>query len=425
MPQHKKRYISMLALILSGEAIFFLPFVLIRVFRPTVLEVFELSNFQLGIVFSVYGIIAMISYFFGGPIADKIQSRKLITFALVLTAAGGLVMATYPPIAKMKFLYAFWGMTTILLFWAALIKATRAWGTKDTQGLAFGFLEGGRGLFAALMATFAVGLFASLSPVDFELITLEEKRAAFSKVIIAVSVFVFLVAIFAWFALPTNTIKLKDKFENRSFGIIKKVVKMPALWLQAIIIVCGYVAYKATDDFSLFAKEVLLYNDVEAASVGAMALWMRPIAALGAGIIADRLSASKMIIISFTIMIFGGMAIGLGLFSYSLVWLYIFTIAIFSTGIFALRGLYFAIMEEGHIPLAYTGTAVGVISVIGYTPDIFMGPLMGYILDSHPGLIGHQNLFLTITGFSVIGLIAAIAFIKINARTTGLSIQKK
>ncbi len=406
----------MLALILAGEAIFFLPFVLVRVFRPTVLEVFEVTNLQLGIIFSVYGIVAMISYFFGGPLADRIQARKLISIALALTAAGGIIMASYPSIENMKYLYAFWGMTTILLFWAALLKATRSWGTKDTQGVAFGLLEGGRGLSAALMATFAVGLFAGLSPVDFETITLEEKRAAFREVIHYVSAFVFMVAILAWFALPETTTLNKNEGENSSLAVIKKVMNMPAIWLQAIIVVCGYVAYKATDDFSLFANEVLLFDDVESASVGTMALWMRPVAALSAGIIADRLSASKMIVISFGIMIVGATFIGLGLISYSYVWLYIFTIAAMSIGIFALRGLYFAIMEEGHIPLAYTGTAIGLMSVIGYTPDIFFGPLMGYILDSDPGVVGHQNLFLVLAGFSVIGLAASIVFRQISAQ---------
>ena len=409
-----KRTISMLALILAGEAIFFLPFVLVRVFRPTVLEVFEVTNLELGIIFSMYGIIAMISYFFGGPLADKFQARKLISIALVLTGVGGIALSTYPSIENMRWLYAFWGMTTIFLFWAALLKATRAWGTKNTQGVSFGLLEGGRGLSAALMATFAVGLFASLSPVDFDTISLEEKRVAFREVILYVSGFVFLVAIFAWFAIPHTITLAKGKEENKSLLVIKKVAKMPAIWLQAIIIVCGYSAYKATDDFSLFASDVLNFNDVESAGVGTMALWMRPIAALTAGIIADRLSASKMIIISFSIMIIGAIFIGLGLISYNLVWFYIFTIAVMSTGIFALRGLYFAIMEEGNIPLVYTGTAIGIMSVIGYTPDIFFGPLMGYVLDSNPGVIGHQNLFFVIAGFSVIGLIAAIAFRKVS-----------
>lgn len=50
----------MAVLILAGEAIFILPFVLARVFRPTLLEVFEITNFELGMYFSAYGIVAMV-----------------------------------------------------------------------------------------------------------------------------------------------------------------------------------------------------------------------------------------------------------------------------------------------------------------------------------------------------------------------------
>ena len=41
----------LLTLIAVGEAIFLLPFVLARVFRPTFLDVFRVTNFQLGTVF--------------------------------------------------------------------------------------------------------------------------------------------------------------------------------------------------------------------------------------------------------------------------------------------------------------------------------------------------------------------------------------
>ena len=72
----------MLALIVAGEAVFFLPFVLPRVFRSTLLEVFQLTNLQLGIAFSVYGAVAMLAYFLGGPLADRFSARKMMAFAL-------------------------------------------------------------------------------------------------------------------------------------------------------------------------------------------------------------------------------------------------------------------------------------------------------------------------------------------------------
>ncbi|MBA22367.1 MAG: MFS transporter, partial [Flavobacteriales bacterium] len=45
---------QILLLILAGESIFILPFVLARIFRPTFLDVFELTNLQLGSCFSIY-----------------------------------------------------------------------------------------------------------------------------------------------------------------------------------------------------------------------------------------------------------------------------------------------------------------------------------------------------------------------------------
>ena len=44
------RLMTMIALIIAGEAIFSLPFHVTRFFRPTFLEVFEFSNMQLGLV---------------------------------------------------------------------------------------------------------------------------------------------------------------------------------------------------------------------------------------------------------------------------------------------------------------------------------------------------------------------------------------
>jgi Na+/melibiose symporter-like transporter len=90
--------------------------------------------------------------------------------------------------------------------------------------------------------------------------------------------------------------------------------------------------------------------------------------------------------------------------------LYLLAVIGASLGIFALRGLYYAIMQEGKVPLAFTGSAVGMVSVVGYTPDIFMGPVMGYLLDEFPGPLGHQRVFLVVAGFALAGLAASAVF---------------
>ena len=411
---NSRRIFALLALIVAGESIFFLPFVLPRVFRPTILEVFGLTNTELGAATAAYGFVAMVAYALGGPLADLFCSRKLIAIALVSTSLGGIVLWQVPTLATLKLLYAYWGFTTVALFWAALIRATRQWGGKLTQGSAFGLLDGGRGLLTAVTGSCVVAIYASLLPTDVESASLEVRASALQQVIFILASITCVAAILIWLLLPKrNAIEQADT-PNWSLRGTWQVASMPVVWLQAFIIICAYVGYKATDDFSLYAKEVLQLNEVEAARVGTYSLWMRPLAVIAAGFLADRFGSGKMTVVSFALLTAGSAALASDILTASMYVPYIVTMVCASLGIFALRGLYYAIMEEGQVPLAYTGSAVGLVSVIGYTPDIFMGPLMGYLLDSAPGASGHRHVFIAVTIFSVAGVIASLTFIKLS-----------
>ena len=62
--------------------------------------------------------------------------------------------------------------------------------------------------------------------------------------------------------------------------------------------------------------------------------------------------------------------------------MFFFSLVILAVGTYSIRALYFAVLKEANISFALTGTAVGIISVVGYSPDIFAGPIMGYLLDN-------------------------------------------
>jgi MFS family permease len=391
----KGKTITLITLIIAGESIFFLPFVLARVFRPTLLDLFHISNTELGLWFSIYGVVAMVSYLLGGPLADRFPARNLMAYALWLTAAGGVLMSLVPSSRFMLWLYAFWGFTTICLFWAAMIRATREWGGINFQGRAFGWLEGGRGGVAALMATLSFLLFSQVRNLQW--------------VILATSAMTLLSGILVWVFIPR---KSPEQAGTRSGEVIRAVftlLRMRNTWLLAIIILCAYSGYKITDVYSLFARDVLGFSEVNAAGVGSIALWIRALVAVLAGYLADRFRRIGVIVVTFALTLAGGLLLGLEVFQGAST-LLLLNLGLTAVGIYGVRALYFAVMQEAKIPVGLTGTAVGIVSFAGFAPEIFISPWMGHLLDRSPGAAGHADVFILLSAFALAGLVAAWLF---------------
>lgn len=97
-------------------------------------------------------------------------------------------------------------------------------------------------------------------------------------------------------------------------------------------------------------------------------------------------------------------------------WLLFTVVATTCAAIYGLRGLYFAIFKEAGIPPALTGTAAGIVSVVGYTPDIFIGPINGYLTDTYPGALGHEYFFAVLAGFAVLGFLSTLGFVWVTKR---------
>jgi sugar phosphate permease len=404
----------MLALIIAGEIVFGLPFHTARFFRPTLLEVFGFTNTQLGDLFAVYGITAMISYFPGGALADRFPARALLTASLFATGVGGLFMATIPAAMPMAALYGCWGVTTIFLFWGALIRATREWGGESTQGLAFGVLEGGRGLVAALVATLALAVFAALMPDNVAQASDQARRAGMQSIILVYTAAAFVTGALAWFTVPVpDAAGYRNPHPLQGMAL---VLQRPVIWAHAAVIVCAYCGYKGLDNYSLYAVQVLGMDEVRGAALSTWGSWIRPVAAVAAGVLADRFDAARSIGVAFAVLALSWLALGLSPAAgaaLNIVYLNLFVTAF---ALFALRGIYFALLEENRTPPYLTGAAVGLVSLVGYTPEIFFAPITGRILDANPGVTGFRHYFLFLAGIAMLGILVVLALLALRAR---------
>ena len=157
----------------------------------------------------------------------------------------------------------------------------------------------------------------------------------------------------------------------------------------------------------------MLYDQVKSAKVGTFLQFLRPTTGILLGLLVDRFRISFVLMLSFVASIIGGALFASGLIEPSLTILFFISVIVIAIGVYAARALYFAVMQEGKIPIVLTGTAVGLISLVGYTPDIFASATFGYLLDANKGeAIGFQNVFWMFTGFSVVGAITAFVYHK-------------
>lgn len=394
----------MAVLSVSGGMIFLAPF-LREVYYIPMQEAMDLSNTQMGMLMGVFGTVSMLMYFPGGWLADRVSSRKLITLGMLATGGSGLYFATYPSYTINLLLHAFWGISITFVFWGAMIKVTRGWAPASEQGRAFGILETGRGLSEVFAHSALLALFAWLGST----------YAALSTVIFTFSIVNIGLGIAAWFLIEDSARGAASARDKIGLDQVIQVLKTPTVWLISIVILCAYSAYWGSFFFTPYASDVFLMSVTMAGVLSVGRMWLKPFAALAAGFLGDRFGIAKSVAASLGITAASFALFALTPANPAVLPLVILNVAVSATFIFALRGIYFALLEEGGIPLALTGTAAGVASAIGFIPDIYMPMVGGYLLDSYPGVDGYRLLFGFVAVLAVIGFTAAILILRVQA----------
>ena len=401
-PFRSRPILLILLIACAGEMIFSLPFHLVRFFRPFFLDAFSLSNRQLGDLFAAYGVIAMLSYFPGGLIADRFSSRVLMSVSLLATAAGGVLLLLSTDARGLLIVYLIWGLTTILLFWAAMIRTTRALAGPLTQGVSFGLLDGVRGLVAAGAASIAVLVFSSSIQGPSAELSHDDTVTALRAVITFYTGLTAAIAVALFALLPRD-----ERVEASATGVNFQLASDRRVLFQAAIIFCAYCGYKGLDFYTLYFVSALDYNGVEAAQLQANLAYLRPVAAISAGLVADRYRASRVITIAFMVLAGAYLAAGMLPARSDSATLIVINIALTSFAVFALRGVYFALVDEADVAFRTTGLAVGIVSTVGFLPDIFFAPVAGRIIDLNPGIVGFQIFFGALAGLALLGGVCA------------------
>ena len=415
-----RRYLQLAVITVAAGAIY--PLLYLRQnFEVSMLETFDITATQLGQCNSILGVLFVLTYLPSGALADRVAPRYLMSASLLVAGLLGLWFSATPSFAELLLIYAGWGIATGLTFWSAHIKAVALLARKDEQGRFFGILDGGRGLFEALLATVAVAAFA------IWLGTGQTTDAALRRVI---WLYVGNMLVLAPIVLLLVDDRRSDDARRQTVSLaqtvadFKLVFAKPEVWLAAICIMAGYQLFFATYAFSAYMQQNFGLTAVAVGMITVAKLWMRPIGAVGAGFIGDYLNREKVLGV---LLVLGSAALAslavLPLDAAMALLLVIVLIVGLVT--YAVRGVYWATLESCDVPDRVKGLAVGGISLIGYAPDIYLPLIRGTLVDRIPGQWGYGIYFLAIAGFGIVGALAAWRLARITASRRSGQVQSE
>ena len=368
-----KKYGTLLLLATGAGIIFQLPYIRETFYVP-IQNAMNLSNAQMGLLSSGYATMSLFSYFIGGIIADKFSARKLLTFSFIATGALGLWFSTFPGYTISRVIFVLMGISTIITYWSACIKATRMLGTEEEQGRLFGLQEGLRGIMNALLV---FGMTAAFTHFADEVAGASAAIKVCSIVVIIIGILNFI------FIEDTKKEENSESFIEVTKGMFKALL-IPRVWLLVAIVFTAYSVYGLIAYATTFAQKFYGLSAASAATLGGIRYLIQGAGGIVGGFLADKLKSRFKVIIGGCI----GLALAFGLFIVvpSKASLCVMVVANFFVGLFfiyAVRSQYFAVHDDAGIPLNMSGRVSGIASCLGYTPDIFMYTLVGSWMDNY------------------------------------------
>ncbi len=368
-----KKYGTLLLLATGAGIIFQLPYIRETFYVP-IQNAMNLSNAQMGLLSSGYATMSLFSYFIGGIIADKFSARKLLTFSFIATGVLGLWFSTFPGYTISRVIFVLMGISTIITYWSACIKATRMLGTEEEQGRLFGLQEGLRGIMNALLV---FGMTAAFTHFADEVAGASAAIKVCSIVVIIIGILNFI------FIEDTKKEENSESFIEVTKGMFKALL-IPRVWLLVAIVFTAYSVYGLIAYATTFAQKFYGLSAASAATLGGIRYLIQGAGGIVGGFLADKMKSRFKVIIGGCI----GLALSFGLFIVvpSKASLCVMVVANFFVGLFfiyAVRSQYFAVHDDAGIPLNMSGRVSGIASCLGYTPDIFMYTLVGSWMDNY------------------------------------------
>ncbi|MCG8483328.1 MAG: MFS transporter, partial [Clostridia bacterium] len=240
MNEKRRKYLSVLALSLSGGSIYLIPYIR-YVFYDHQIAAMGITNQQLGLLTSIYAIGCMLLYIPGGMIADRFSTKKCMIISLLSTSVLTLIYAFSMGYKVALVIWLLFAASTAFVFWTSLFKTIRMISTSEEQGFMFGLYYAGNGITGAVVNGIAIWA------MRFS----EGLKAQFVSAVIIYAASTTIAALLLWIILKEDREKTKElKVNDFDLSKVGNLLKNPIVWIFSLIIFAGYSIYSSTSYFT-------------------------------------------------------------------------------------------------------------------------------------------------------------------------------
>ena len=371
-----------------------------EVFYSQVIEALRISHTQLGLLSSAVGIASMAGYFFGGFLADRFSSKKMVMTACFGSGLLTLWYMTFPPFPVLMFIHGASALCGTLIFWAAYIRIVRLLGGSEGQGKYYGFSEGIRSLFGIILPFGATALIEHLVNAE----------SGVRGVLMYYALCYFLSGFLAMF-LIVDIREEREASGRVDLRQYKKLFMTPGLWLVALLIFGTYAVFALQSYTTPYMTEICGLPETLVSSVAIFRQYGLGLIAMPIfGILADYVkSAVKTCIIGLLLLLLSAAGL-LWCPGANRIFVIILVLAV-GFLVSGVRGVYYAAQDEARIPKSLSGTAAGIISALGFSPDAFMFIQVGGWLDKYPAARAYKMIWVYMMITSAAAIAAAVGIL--------------
>ena len=367
------------------------------------IEALHLTDVQLGTVSSFYGWFSLGLYIIGGYVADRFSTKSLVLFSGVGMFFTSLWYAMFPGFLALCLIHGLFGVFSVGIYWCAYIKAVRELGTPQEQGRLYGNSEAIRGVLQTVVSFLCLFLVNQFT----------EENAGFRYALLLNAAMFLILSVACLFVLPKEDKQqsedvARQRDEDRQKGQVISLLKNPGVWICTIIVMAGFCVWETGNSYlGTFSSRVLHISDSLASTISII---RSNVIVILAGIIGGHLfdkfktkGMGMMVFFSCVILSCFGVIFTTGVPMLCIV----FTLIMMFFSNCAKAG-YWSIADEAGVPREGAGLATGLISIVAYTPDIFIFIVVPKLLAIGEGqgniATGFDYMLDWIISFAILGI---------------------